>query len=135
MLFTSRKLRRCRVNKSDNHPFCFFQNSRAAEKEEDAGGGAVGEIRPVRADLGGARDPREVLLRHGTLELLHQRRGPGPSHSQPQAGEHQRQGPVQVITYILYSVGESGCKSGKTSRVVIGTQTVLVSRQLVQPVL
>ena len=50
-------------------------------------------VRRVRADVSGARDAREVLLREGALELLLQRRRPRPSHTQPHAGERQRPRP------------------------------------------
>lgn len=71
-------------------------------QEEDDDRGAVGEERRVRTDVRRTGDVREVLLRHGALELLHQRRRPGARHPQHQAGDAQRKRPVQVTVLPLF---------------------------------
>jgi len=74
----------------------FFSQNTRAQTKKDPDRGTLGEVRIVRADVSGAGDPREVLLRNGALELLHERRRPWSSHLEHEAGEHQRKGPVQV---------------------------------------
>lgn len=63
---------------------------------EELDPGAVGAQWSVRADEHRAGDVRAILLRERALELLHTGWRPRTSHTLPKAGDHKRQGPVQV---------------------------------------
>lgn len=64
--------------------------------QEDDDRGTMGEEPGLRVDERRTGDLREILLRHRTLELLHERRGPGPGHPVYKTGDPQRTRPVQV---------------------------------------
>lgn len=63
-------------------------------QEENDDRGTVGEKSGFRIDQRRAGDLREVFLRNGALELLHQRRRSRPSYSIHKTGNFELQGSV-----------------------------------------